>query len=468
MQGKMLPENIVYIDLPGENAKGVLTGCANRIILKKHRDVVIEINIKKGDTYLVRSTQSDFYCDRDKQLIQYKKKQHVIFKDGEKLHLWISRDFKGCLVVESLSGVLIGQFKVNAIDVNNYGDAPRDKPAPFIIILSGTPKKAAGSVVQSHGLPSYQFNSLNPYGSNPVSVHAADIKPVVDNHQVVQVVDLNFKTAPAELLEHFKKGGDGTGLYNYDPNKVSTRNWLYGQLAGTTAYVAENWEWLRHSIDTKTSKGTQLVKARFHYVGGKLRIYFSGYSKKNPIFGAGGFGIKNENILKIFYGAGNVESTFSSAWQAARSTVKGNALIAFVFSSATALAEWQADAKKDGFDLFSNIFISLLKAILVAYVVSFLIAMSAVVWGLVLGAAMPILAIGAITIFATLVLSYVTDALDKKMGKVLEGNGSSDGVAGYLASSMREVEKKISLHWNYLKSKFGNEYKDFSLAGLLN
>ncbi len=463
----MLPENIVYIDLPGENAKGVLTGCANRIILKKHRDVVIEINIKKGDIYLVRSTQSDFYCDRDKQLIQYKKKQHVIFKDGEKLHLWISRDFKGCLVVESLSGVLIGQFKVNAIDVNNYGDAPRDKPAPFIIILSGTPKKAAGSVVQSHGLPSYQFNSLNPYGSNPVSVHAADIKPVVDNHQVVQVVDLNVKTAPAELLEHFKKGGDGTGLYNYDPNKVSTRNWLYGQLAGTTAYVAENWEWLRHSIDTKTSKGTQLVKARFHYVGGKLRIYFSGYSKKNPIFGAGGFGIKNENILKIFYGAGNVESTFSSAWQAARSTVKGNALIAFVFSSATALAEWQADAKKDGFDLFSNIFISLLKAILVTYLASLAVAFIAAAWCLLAGSSMAVLALGGIALLATVGFSYMADATDKYVGKALVNEQNNDGIAGYLAPLLRDAEKKISSNWNYLKSKFGNEYEEFSLKGAM-
>ena len=466
MQGKMLPENIVYIDLPGENAKGVLTGCANRIILKKHRDVVIEINIKKGDTYLVRSTQSDFYCDRDKQLIQYKKKQHTIFKDGEKLHLWISREFKGCLVVESLSGVLIGQFKVNAIDANNYGNAPKDKPAPFMISLSGNPKKGVGSVVQSYGVTAPQLNSLNPYGSKPVSVHAADTKSVVDNHQVVQVVDLDVKTAPAELLEHFKKGGDGTGLYNYDPNKVATRNWLYGQLAGTTAYVADNWKWLWHSVDAKTSKGTQLVKARFHYVRGKLRIYFSGYSKSNPVFGAGGFGINNENVLKIFYGAGDVKSTFSSAWQAARSTVKGNALVTFIFSSATAVAEWQADAKKDGYDLFSNIFVALLKAILVSYMLSFVIAIIGALWCIVVGSSMAILAIGVITLVLMLVFSYMVDASDKVIGKALVNDANSDGIAAYLAPLLREAEKKISSNWNYLKSKFGSEYEKFSLEGV--
>ncbi|WP_155295285.1 hypothetical protein [Chromobacterium violaceum] len=466
MQGKMLPENIVYIDLPGENAKGVMTGCANRIILKKHRDVVVEINIKKGDTYLARSTQSDFYCDRDKQLIQYKKKQHVIFKDGEKLHLWISRDFKGCLVVESLSGGVIGQFKVNAIDVNNYGNAPRDKPAPFMISLSGSPKKEAGSTVPPHGTPMLKLNSLNPYNSNPVKVHAADTKPVVDSHQVVQVVDLNVKTAPPELWEHFKKGGDGTGLYNYDPSKVATRNWLYGQLAGTTAYVADNWEWLRHAVDTKTSKGTQLVKAHFHYVRGKLRIYFSGYSKSNPVFGPGGFGIKNENVLKIFYGAGDVKSTFSSAWKAARSTVKGNALITFIFSSATAVAEWQADAKKDGYDLFANIFVSLLKAILVAYITSFVVAIIGALWCIIAGSSMTILAIGAITIVLTLVFSYMADASDKIAGKALVNDGNSDGIAAYLAPLLREAEKKISSNWNYLKNKFGSEYEKFSLEGV--
>lgn len=467
MQGKNLPENLVYIDLPGESAKGVLTGCANRIILKKHRDVVVEIKIKNGEKYLVKSAQSDFYCDRDKQLIQYKKKQHVIFKDGERLHLWVSRDFKGFLVVESLSGVLIGQFKINAIDPTKYGSEPIDKPAPLMIILSGNPKKGAGAIVPPHLTPTFQLNSLNPYGKAPVDIHAADTRPGLDSQQVIQVVDLNVKTAPSELLEHFKNGGDGTGLYNYDPNKVATRNWLYGQLAGTTAYAAENWEWLKHSIDTKTSKGTQLVKARFHYVKGKLRVYFSGYSKKNPIFGPGGFGIKNENVLKFFYGAGETKGTFSAAWKAARSTVKGNALVAFIFSSATAMAEWQADAKKDGFDLFSNIFISLLKAVLVTYLASLAVAFIATAWCLLAGSSMAVIALGGIALLATVGFSYMADAADKYAGKALMNEKNNDGIAGYLAPLLREAEGKISSSWNYLKNKFGKEYEGFFLMGAM-
>ncbi len=101
-QTRPLPPNTqrVCIDLPGEDFSCYVTEPNVEVMLRKHRDVVFDIKQGNGTSYTVEADQSDFYNARDKKLVEHKKKQKAAFKDGERLHIWISRDFKGKLILK--------------------------------------------------------------------------------------------------------------------------------------------------------------------------------------------------------------------------------------------------------------------------------------------------------------------------------------------------------------------------------
>ena len=100
------------------------------MILRKHRDVFFDINLKQGTTYTVEAI-SDFYCPLAKKLMR-----KVYFKDGQRLHLWVGRDFNGSLVLKNGSSIL-GSFLVSSLDTEKYGHDPKVKPEPLMIILGG-------------------------------------------------------------------------------------------------------------------------------------------------------------------------------------------------------------------------------------------------------------------------------------------------------------------------------------------
>ena len=54
------------IDLPGEKIRCVVYKPNLQIMLRKHRDVVFDIQLFKGMQYTVQADQSDFYNVRDK------------------------------------------------------------------------------------------------------------------------------------------------------------------------------------------------------------------------------------------------------------------------------------------------------------------------------------------------------------------------------------------------------------------
>ncbi|MCP6675309.1 hypothetical protein NL520_28330, partial [Klebsiella pneumoniae] len=57
------------------------------------------------------------------------------FKDGERIYVWISRDFSGKLIIES-SGKVLGEWYPNKLDNNKYDKDPMIKPEPLMIILN--------------------------------------------------------------------------------------------------------------------------------------------------------------------------------------------------------------------------------------------------------------------------------------------------------------------------------------------
>lgn len=124
----------VCIDLPGEEFSCYVTEPNVEVMLRKHRDVVFDIKQGNSTSYTVEADQSDFYSARDKKLVEHKKKQRAAFKDGERLHIWISRDFKGKLILKQ-GNIVLGKYSPNQLDRTDYGTDPITKPEPMIIAI---------------------------------------------------------------------------------------------------------------------------------------------------------------------------------------------------------------------------------------------------------------------------------------------------------------------------------------------
>jgi hypothetical protein len=272
---------------------------------------------------------------------------------------------------------------------------------------------------------------------------------------------------PAHIAEYFKKGGDHSGFSDIDPNHVATRNWIWGQIAGTGAYIKDNWEWLRASLDGRTNQGFKLVKAQVRFVRGKVRFYFSGFSNSNTVFGRGGFGPSHDRIMAIFAGAGTTSSTFGATLKGIAGTFKNVALVSFIFGTVTAIAEWKDDAQKDGYDLAAALITSTIKTILAAAVTTLVVAIAVWLVMISFGSAIPIIAVGAITIGAGFIVNYLIESADKLAGRTITHDQSNtDGTASIIEHWMREsgnsVMERFHQNWNYLMHKMTRDYQEIA------
>lgn len=443
-------EQKICIDLPGERVQCWRSSDNIQVILRKHRDVIFELKLAQDRTYSVESTGSDFYNANEKKLISGRSAGRVSFSDGERLHLWIARDFKGALVLKSAGKVML-KLEPEKLDDHRYDDEPKTKPVPIIIALGAPPPLSDGHARDAAGQMQMPQAVNRASSMRPVSA------PVDEDCALVCVVEGDLKGIPTDVWKALKDGGGQTGLTDLDPNNIATRNWLLGQLTGASAYVGDNWKWLKASLDGKTHNGFKLVKATMHRVNGKVRYYFSGYSRYNPVFGPGGFGPGHDRIISIFGGAGKANSVFKATATGIAGTFKGNALVSFVFGTATALAEWQGDVSKDGYDLTASLLVTVVKSILSAAVTVIIVTIIVMVAMLVFGASVSVLAIGALTIGVGVAVNYGMDALDKKLGRVVMGESHQDGLSAVLAEHMRE---SVRYHWYYLKKKLLWNYEE--------
>lgn len=438
----------ICIDLPGEAVQCWRSADKLKVVLRKHRDVIFDLKISVGNNYTVESTHSDFYNARDKKIIFAKRKDIVSFRDGERMHLWVTRNFKGVLLLKCNSRLIL-RIDPSNLDQEKYGEDAKTKPSPIIVALDST----QGS---SPALPKKSLSE-----APAVMVQRPSAAPVDEECTVVCVLDGTLKNAPGKVLEYFENGGSGSGLVDFDPFEVATRNWLWGQALGTLAYVRDNWEWLRASIDTKTHKGFRLVSAKMHRVRGKVRIYFSGYSKFNSVFGRGGFSPGNERIMTIFSGVGNTSSAFSAMAKNVTGLVKGNALVSFIFGSGTAIAEWREDVNQDGYDLSAALLMMLFKAVLVAWLSGVVVAILGI---LIMGAAkasFSVILVGVVIIVVGMGLGYLFDVLDKAIvSKIDKEKGSAENIAELIAPTLRTAGKKIEASWDYLMKKLPSDYQE--------
>jgi len=438
------------IDLPGEAVKCWRSSDNIQVILRKHRDVIFELKLAPERQYSVESTGSDFYNANAKKLISGNNRGIVTFKDGERLHIWVARNFKGEILLKS-AGKLMLKLEPEKLDANKYDDDPKTKPVPIIIAL-GEPSQPVDARAQKTA-----YQSKIPQAAGPSSDPRFMPVSAEEDCAVVCVVDGDLKGIPNDVWKALKGGGGDSGFADLDPNNIATRNWLLGQLAGAGAYVGDNWDWLKASIDGKTHTGFKLVKAKIHYVKGKARYYFSGYSKYNQVFGRGGFGAGHDRIMSIFGGAGKANSVFKATATGIAGTFKSNALVSFIFGSATALAEWKGDVSKDGYDLAASLMMTVIKSIFSAAATVIIVACLVMFIMFVIGSSLSVIAIGAITVGVAVAVNYGTDVLDKKLGKMVMGEAHQDGLAAVIADHMRQ---SVQYHWYYLKKKLLWDYEE--------
>lgn len=440
----------VCINLPGETVQCWRSSDNIKVILRKHRDVIFELKLAQGRTYTVESTGSDFYNANEKKLVRGKNAASIPFNDGERLHLWIARNFQGEILLKS-AGKLMLKLEPGKLDAQQYDDAPKTKPVPIIIALGVSPNLSDGPVRKA------AYPLRTPQTVNSASSVSPVAAPVDDDCTLICVVDGDVKGIPADIWKALKEGGGDSGFADLDPNNIATRNWLCGQLAGAGAYIGDNWEWLRASLDGKTHTGFKVVKAKIHYVKGKARFYFSGYSKYNRVFGPGGFGPGHDRIISIFGGAGKASSLFKATTAGIAGTFKGNALVSFIFGSATALAEWKSDVSKDGYDLAAALLTTVVKSVFSAAATVVIVTCLVMVVMFVFGVSMSVVAIGALTLGVGVAVNYGTDALDKKLGRIVLGESNQDGLSAALAEHMRQ---SVHYHWYYLKKKLLWSYEE--------
>jgi hypothetical protein len=164
--------------------------------------------------------------------------------------------------------------------------------------------------------------------------------------------------------------------------------------------------------------------------------------------------------MSIFAGAGSTATSFKAAAAGALGSLKGNALVAFIFSSAAAIAEWQADNSKDGYDLTASLATSILKGMISAALTAAFIVL--VVIGIMVGtgASLTVLAVGLLTVSIGAMVTYAVDAADKALGRFVSGKENSDGMSAVIAPHLRTAGQRIRQNWEYLIGKFTRDYEE--------
>ena len=169
--------------------------------------------------------------------------------------------------------------------------------------------------------------------------------------------------------------------------------------------------------------------------------------------------------MTIFGGAGKTTSTFGATIKGITGTFENTALVSFIFGTATAIAEWKDDVHKDGYDLAAGLVMTTIKTILSATITTLVVA--AIVWlaMIAFGAALPIIAVGALTVGVGLLANYLVESTDKLVGRTLSHDPSNtDGAASVIANWMREAKnstlERVHQNWNYLMRKMVNDYQE--------
>lgn len=345
---------IACIDLPGETVRCVRRKPKLRVVLRKHRDVVFDINLGIGGQFSIESDESDFYNTRDKKLIRPKTK--VSFVEGERLHLWVSRTFTGALLLKH-NGKLIARYEPNQLDPHTCtAQNPEGKPAPLIVSMQ-VPHFDVLEPIQTQLNNTYEYYSAQARAAEPThqSMHVHEVQNWGEN-------------LPKEVLNFLQNGGDSTAL---DSSGLVTRNWIISQILGDATYLHQNRELLKDIGSTKFKLQKIIHKS------GKEAYYiiFKGNHKLREVMKGTKYLASNQKVLNLTFGAGSIKGMHAAAWENTKGLFKGSALISIAFTVTVDIAEWLQDYQKSDangkpkrtvVDLLETVGIDLIKAGIIA------------------------------------------------------------------------------------------------------
>ena len=437
-----LPEDTqqACIDLPGEDVHCYIYKPKLQIMLRKHRDVIFEIALFKGMTYTVEADQSDFYNARDKKLVEFKKKHKVSFTDGERMHLWVARGFKGHLILKA-NGKVLGRYEPRALDNKWYDEEPTTKPAPLIFVMKNepvaTPSAKLAAAMAHDRLPP---DALAPWTPPQSPFELAISKTAAEQDQSMHVVEVKpGADTPQSVADFFKQGGEQTAV---DTTGILTRNWLWAQITGSSAYFSDNKQWIKELWKEKF-----YLQRIVHKSGPKWYIVLKGNTGLREYLTAARYGTNHAKVIAITAGAGAASGLRHAAWEAARGSVKKAGFLALVFTITLDTAEWLADyeqrdpatgkPRKDLFDLMFKIGLDVAKAGISAAIGSLLIAAVLIVAAVIAPTvALPaaLIVVGAV-VFA-IGTGYGLDWLDKK-------TGATDKLNELIRKSAEHLENKM-------------------------
>lgn len=291
-----------------------------------------------------------------------KRTKKATFKDGERFHIWLSRNFRTVITLRS-GEKQIATYPIGVMDIVSYGDDPYLKPAPIIIALgkssaamaptvSVAPVAGQPKISSLAGLPDLSADIARDFTKSI----AARKKYQEENEQtmhIVEVTQTEGATVPQQIADFFKRGGEETAI---DTTGIMTRNWLWAQIAGTAGYLHENKNWIKELWGQKFY--LQKVK---HKTVNKWYIVFKGYAGLRQYFTSPRYPVMNPKVLAITGGAGSASGVGNAAWNAAKGSLKRAGLLSIIFVVTLDTAEWLKDyeqrdpvtgkPKKDFFDL---------------------------------------------------------------------------------------------------------------------
>lgn len=425
----------VYIDLPGQTASCVRSPGQKElyILLRQHRDVVFDVQINPGALYTVHAEKSDFYDNNTNLLVQHAKQEFAQFRDGERLHLWVPRNFKGSLLLKS-NGLVLGRYNPNKMDSHDYGSHPADKPAPLIVTL----RKPLVFKPQAAPRPSFGEGADRIMFTDDFLTKHRTISPKTmeeaedESVHIVEIsntrptsVDPATRSELRELFDFFAKGGDETAL---DATKVLTRNWILTQIMGSASYVVDEWPWIKKFFGQRF-----MVKRVGHKKGDKYYLVYKGSREMRAILVESSKRAAQSTVMSIARGMFKSEGVSHQAWGAAKGAYKlksasGGFMI--VFTIGIDIAEWWNDAsetdpktgkpKKDLFDLFFKIGVDLVKAGIAALITTtFMASLGIEIASYLALASLPPVALFVIgTIAVAIGVNYAIDWIDKKTGAI--------------------------------------------------
>ena len=247
----------VNIDLPGETVQCWRSSEKIQVVLRKHRDVIFEINIQNGEHYTVES-KGEFYCPMHKKLLKKRK-----FLDGDRCHIWVSREFKDKLVLTS-NGRVIGTYEVNQLDTTNYGSDPKTKPEPLMVIMGKkevadpffcTPGDLSESVERQSKIMSNYEPTLSVLKGLGTKFDYTYLYQSADVKEYVAVTEASADDIQPHILTKLQKGDavEGTPGQIFRAPNNEKKSIIYTALFAAAGYISGS-EFLTHNI-VKESAG---------------------------------------------------------------------------------------------------------------------------------------------------------------------------------------------------------------------